>query len=283
MTQERAPEVTVVYLARRASGVEAVRRFVDSYLKLEAGTGHELHVICKGFDRDDEVRGPFERTGRSFRVHRLTDDGVDIGAYLSAAREVTTELVCFLNSFSEIRAEGWLQKLVAATREAGVGLAGATGSFESSLIGIAQRVRRDWRALIRSPGSAVATVSEIVRGVATYPIHPNPHLRTNAFVVRTSVFRGLHLGGADKRAALEFESGYRSMTRQLAARGLEAVVVGADGRSFRPQDWPASETFRYLEQRNLLVHDNQTRRYQAADGDERRFLGRLAWGSRYQG
>src|SRR6266542_2902918 len=99
--------LAVVHLARRHNGIEPVRTFVDSYVRHDAGIEHELRVICKGFDGTVEVRSEFDRAGRSYDVEKISDDGFDIGAYVSSATRVSTEFVCFLNSHSEIRAPAW--------------------------------------------------------------------------------------------------------------------------------------------------------------------------------
>jgi hypothetical protein len=69
------------------------------------------------------------------------------------------------------------------------------------------------------------------------------------------------------------------MTRQLWARGLQTLVVGRDRRALPPQRWAESATFRSGGQANLLVADNRTRQWDAADPAERAHLSRLAWGA----
>ncbi|HEX8559483.1 MAG TPA: hypothetical protein VF668_15380, partial [Pyrinomonadaceae bacterium] len=56
------------------------------------------------------------------------------------------------------------------------------------------------------------------------------------------------------------------------------LVVGRDGRGYEPAEWAESFTFRRGEQHNLLVSDNQTRYYEAADAATRRRLEESAWG-----
>ena len=68
------------------------------------------------------------------------------------------------------------------------------------------------------------------------------------------------------------------MTRQIQARGLGVRVVGKDGRGYGPEEWAQSGTFWQESQENLLVADNQTRRFTEADEATRRRLTRSAWG-----
>jgi hypothetical protein len=274
--------VTLVHLARRANAPAALLDFVKSYRQLDAGIAHELLVICKGYDGTDEVRAAFEDVGSPVRFFPVSDAGFDVGAYFASAQAVTTELVCFLNSHARIRAPRWLTMLVDAIDGPGVGAAGATASCESTSQHLALGLRSQWRALVHEPSRIRESIGEMATSLRLYPWWPNPHLRTNGFLMRTAVFKRLRLQRDDRQSALVFESGRESMTRQLARQGLGVVVVGADGRTFDAEHWSASGTFRCGEQENLLVHDNQTRRYQDAGPDERRYLGRLAWGARYQ-
>jgi len=61
--------------------------------------------------------------------------------------------------------------------------------------------------------------------------------------------------------------------------GLDAVIVGRDGRRFGISEWPSSGTFRQNEQRNLLVADNRTIEYSTAEPERRRQLAAAAWGT----
>ena len=111
-----------------------------------------------------------------------------------------------------------------------------------------------------------------------FPPFPNPHLRTNAFLLERELLLSLRPGPLrTKRDCHLFESGKHSLTRQITARGLAAVVVGRDGRAYLPPEWPASETFRQGEQRNLLIADNRTRQYSEGDEELRRELAAIAW------
>ena len=125
--------IAVVYLVRKAEGVEPVRRFILSYLAHEAGEPHDLVVIFKGFEVDDPefdaVVSVLEVV--QYRSFHIDDTGIDISAYLRAAEKLDHGYICFLNTFSEITASKWLAKLAMNLLSPGVGLVGATASYES--------------------------------------------------------------------------------------------------------------------------------------------------------
>src|SRR5215469_7404354 len=122
----------VVYLYRFAEGEEPVRRFLDSYRTHPAGLAHDLHVILKGFPHRaalDAARALF--TGLPINAIEVDDTGYDIGSYFAAARMVANSQLLFLNTFSEILAENWLSYFDRAHSMQGVGIVGATGSWQS--------------------------------------------------------------------------------------------------------------------------------------------------------
>jgi hypothetical protein len=74
------------------------------------------------------------------------------------------------------------------------------------------------------------------------------------------------------------ESGRSGLTAYLRRKGLQVMVCGADGTAFPVNEWPESQTYFAGRQKNLLVGDNQTRRYQMADSRHRGGMQLAAWG-----
>ena len=73
----------------------------------------------------------------------VSDDGFDINAYAKAAAQLPHTHVVFLNTFSEIKSDNWLRKLHSAFADPAVGIAGATGSYES-LLSSMKHVQKGW-------------------------------------------------------------------------------------------------------------------------------------------
>ena len=78
--------------------------------------------------------------------------------------------------------------------------------------------------------------------------------------------------------AYALESGRHSLTRQVQALGLHALVVARDGSIYEEREWDASRTFWQGEQEGLLIADNQTRSYAAGSASRRWLLSSFAWG-----
>ena len=183
----------------------------------------------------------------------------DLDAYRDALRLTDAGRFVFLNSYARVLDDGWLGKLAAAHDSGSVGLAGASGTWESQL----------------SPAPWPLKPLRVSR----FPRFPNPHVRSSTFMLEREL--GLALDWpriASKMDAYVLENGRRSITKQVERHGLEAVVVGRDGKAYLPWEYRAARTYRSGGQENLLVADNRTDAYLAARSSERRRLETLAWG-----
>jgi hypothetical protein len=273
--------IGLVYLAWAPLGTAPLREFLRSYHTHPAGAEHQLIVVLNGAERDEQSNAGSGSGGDASRTallaelvdveHRLIElerPVLDLPAYGLAARQLEHERVCFLNSYSTILADGWLGQLSHALDDAKVGLAGVTGSWES---------QAEW--IRGKPVYWLYQFAMLPRARRDYPRFPNPHLRTTAFMLdRQLLLEAGFERAADKRDTYLLESGPRSFTRQVLARGVRPVVVGRDGRAYDIEEWPASATYRAGGQRNLLVADNRTRDWERASLRLRRRLSRDAWG-----
>ena len=246
------PTAVVFLLRGRDPGYEAsLARFLASYRRHPAGCGHDLVLLCKGFD-DTAAQAAAEAACDGIASRRLTvpDDGFDLGAYRAAARLLPHDRVCFLNSHTEILSDEWLLKLALNLERGGIGFVGGTGSLE--------RLRASRR----------------------FPPFPNVHLRSNGFLIDRRLF--LRAAGEapirDKLDAFLLESGPDSLTRRVLAEGQGVLIVGADGRGYPPRMWARTRTFRLGEQDNLLFGDNQTRKVLADPWRARAYVAGTSWG-----
>ncbi|HEY7951632.1 MAG TPA: hypothetical protein VID70_01515 [Solirubrobacteraceae bacterium] len=286
--------IGLVHLVWAPLGPEPLRAFLRSYQAHQAGAEHELIVLLNGAREDPSTGGadggePQTVTERSVTgqdgsllrddvlaelrdtPHRLIElerPLTDLAAYGQAAIRLEHEWLCFVNSYGVILAEDWLGHLARGAQQPGVGIAGATGSWES---------QAQWRR--GHPSDWLRRLSAVRAIRRDYPRFPNPHIRTTAFMLRRQTVLDLGLSDAvDKHAAYLLESGHDGITRRLGERGQRAVVVGRDGRAYEVDQWPLSCTFRSGKQDNLLVADNRTADWQQAPPRVRRQLSRDAWG-----
>jgi hypothetical protein len=261
--------IGLVYLIWPPLGPVPVREFLGSYRAKFAGAEHELIMLLNG-DVGQVEAIEQELCGVQHRMVVLKNPRQDLAAYGEAALLLEHDRLCFVNSYSVVLTDDWLGRLTRALDEPGVGISGASGSWES---------HAEW---IRGPFSRwPRQLAKLPRWRRDFPRFPNPHLRTSAFAIQRDLM--LRIGPEsvrDKHSAYMLESGRTSITRQVLGRGMRAVVVGRDGRSYDIDEWPDSGTFRSKGQVNLLVSDNRTRDWERASSRVRRRQAHDAWGSR---
>jgi glycosyltransferase involved in cell wall biosynthesis len=137
------------------------------------------------------------------------------------------------------------------------------------------RYAKHWSA-VTGPGGPLYSLADFKR-------FPNPHIRTNAFLMRRELLIDLKFDlDNSKLACLQFESGPAGLYARLEQRGLKSILVGADGRTFDVDRWIESHTFRLGDQSNIMVKDNRVRDVDNAPACERALLVNLTWG-RYVG
>ncbi len=320
--------ITLVYLARLVDGFPSFEAFAEGYRRYPSGCDHDLVILTKGFSKPGEIAAiSAVFAGVPHRVIEVDDDiGVDIHAYWHVVRQLNSEFLCFFNTHTRPNTVSWLQKLSENISKPGIGLVGATGSYESlfnsfkliSLVNYAvtapcafnrdlakrfrwllvtacphtitalssfrRRVRRaagDFlfrritldRVRDSFPGvwaQAMGCNGNSLREFRDFPKFPNPHVRSTAFMIRRNDFLSIPFNPQEKTkiAACLFESGPDGMSSTLVRKGLDVLVVGADGTGYTMDQWPGCGAFRSGDQSNLLATDNQTRLFdQMTEGD----------------
>ena len=290
----------VVYLYRYAEGANPARRFLKSYGEFPAGITHDFHVIFKGFpDRQSLIHAQSLFADVPINAVELADIGYDIGSYLEAAKVVGNERLIFLNTFSRILVPNWLVYFDRASRRPDVGVVGATGSWQSNTSGYERHLAARMRQIRALPGGKskdgprpaenllirkrrlrayVVAPFRYLYCYAEFGRFPNPHIRTNAFMIERNRFLSLNFPSFTvKSDVYKFESGRRSMTKQLLSQGLSPVVVDRAGKVHEIANWKSSSTFWMNNQINLVIADNRTLDYEEGNEEFRSFLEHSAW------
>jgi hypothetical protein len=271
-------DLCLVYLARARSGLAPFEKFLQSVRRFPPGVPHDFLIVFKGFSSHSEI-ARWLALAEDLAPQKLLmrDFGFDLRAYGLAAWKMQNPWFCFLNSYSEPLAENWLAKMFAVARGNGVGLVGATASLESMYSNALLE-----RAAAPHPLSIVSALRFRLRiwlCSRLFLPFPNPHIRTNAFILSREVMRRIWPRLIlFKRSAYLFENGRNCMTRRIEHLQLKALIVGKDGLGYEQNIWHKSRTFRQGTQENILVADNQTRLYDSVDPATRERLSKLAWG-----
>jgi hypothetical protein len=287
-------DVGVVYLYRFLEGESPVRRFLKTYRSHRAGMDHDFYVVFKGFPgRNSRASGRalFDNVPISSIEH--DDVGYDIGSYLHAAKVVPNPRLILLNTFSQILADNWLAHFDHALSGPGVGVVGATGSWLANTgvheAGVKCLMRkmsgksndnlpRPKQIGMRRVQLYLRAPFDYVLKLHQYGRYPNPHIRTNAFMMERNRFLSLNFSGFTTKGDVHrFESGRHSMTKQILKQNLSPVVVDRNGKIYGISEWKSSSTFWINEQANLIIADNRTSDYAQADRGLQQRLENLAW------
>jgi hypothetical protein len=252
-------EISVVHLVWGPLGRETLGKFVASYREQPAGVDHELVVVFNGVESAaQQAELEKELDGIEFLGLTTPEPVIDLNAYRWAVDRCNGDQIFFCNSYSRFLAGDWLELFEQHSFDPNVGMIGATGTYES-IHSAPFNWKMPWTKL--------------------FPPFPNAHLRTTAFMLdRTLIEEIRWKPPTGKISALNIESGKRSLSNEVKRQGLSCIVAGRDGRAYAELEWEDSRTFRVGEQENLIVADNRTDDYIAADPEQRDHLRNLAWG-----
>jgi hypothetical protein len=290
-----ASHIAVIHLVWAPLGIEPFRNFIQSYIRQPAGIDHDLIVLFNGFSSDEEtIEYKLLLKDVEYSSLFLIDPCFDIAAYRIAASKFNHDFFCFLNSYSVILVNDWLVKLYNYASQLGVGLVGAAGGYESIYHDYVFDLKSSkdrttcWRRFISFDGSFYRRLRRTFGPIVLRPLlyywygpFPNYHIRTNAFMIRKNILNRIKWGKlVSKWDTQRFESGKKSLSKQIVNMGYELLVVGRNGRAYKRGDFHESNCFRQGEQENLLIADNRTDEYLKADSDRRKYLATIAWGDK---
>lgn len=267
--------LAVVHLVVKELGLDYFRNFIRSYRTFDAGADHTLMLALKQFDSDaDFLPYQSELSGIAYEIVHVPDRGHDIGSYLVIARVAEFQTYCFINSKTELNAANWLKKLMDQHHANLGGITGATGSWQS-LASDALKYETHRRPAVLMNARRVLGYLRLRR---RFPKFPNPHIRTNVFVVGRVSLLSLEFGNiGSKDDTWQLESGRNSISRQIEAQGGALLIVDSKGQSWRPENWAESGTFWQDDQQGLLARDRQTRIYEAANSAAQAAMTAEAW------
>lgn len=272
-------KVCVIHLVRKKNGIDVFEKFLKSYKYYNPFINHDLIIIYKGFKNKEDIL-PYEEKilEINHKIYRIPDIGYDINSYFWCFKKYQYhfDYFCFLNSFSEINANGWLKKLIKPFSDKSIGLVGATSSYGTMLPKYHSSSPHLplWKKILKPFLLPLLIKFKSL----SFNKFPNPHIRTNGFVISRSVLRSIKFPLLIRKYdAYKFESGKLSLTNQVKLLGLKCVTVGKDGRIYSEIEWPQSKIFWSSNQENLLIKDNQTNSYENSNFLQRKNLNTAAW------
>ena len=193
-----------------------------------------------------------------------------------------------MNTYSVILHDDWLLSLYQNIVKDGVGLVGASGGWGDFPHNDEYHANLK---LLRQLKFSMLTLKKLIFFRFNFYPRVMPTIRTTCFMINRKLFlemkypnirpRILSLfynSSKTKLRNLCFEHSNRGLTVQILKKGLKALIVDKDGNGYDIPSWKDAKIFWSSEQENLLMSDNQTRKYQDADSETRKNLAYAAWG-----
>jgi hypothetical protein len=279
--------VSVVHLVWIDFGIDLFKRFLESYKKYPAGYPHDLVLLFNGVSDDKEIQPYLDlvlQIGLKFQSHVNYKRDQDLTAYFWVAERIATPYILFLNSYAELLQADWLAKYMHQASNPEVGIVGASGSWLSYYRTVLNRNSWHWERS-KSFAQNIKKYRTLSKAVFywkwLFPDFPNPHIRTNAFLISRDLMLQVETKSMESKfSAYLLESGNKSITRQILAKGKRVLVIDRQGVAFEPEDWDKAKVFWISTQENLLVSDNQTAIYDQLDSNGKKEFTFNAWGIR---
>jgi hypothetical protein len=266
---------SVVYLANYNEGISSFKKFLKYYYIYKPGIKHELIICFKNFLIKNNVKSWKKIVNQNIKYKTFVDeykiDDYDWGSYRRIAKKNKKKIILFLNSHSYPIKNNWLQLITKHyTKKSLIGCTASYASLSSSFFSSFKYYK------INFLKSLIYGFCNLFR----FPIFPNPHIRSNAFLIKGSDFLSLKLPDlfSHKLQTNISESGWAGMTRQLKKIKFKIILANSKGQSYLEPNWIESEVFSYKNQKNLIVSDNRTRIYKSLSLKDKRIEQKFHWG-----
>lgn len=277
-------DVSVIYLSYIPYGISHLTNFLNSYKLYDSGYAHTLIIVFKGSRDENETEGFIQILNEYKLPYSLLyydGEGFDINAYRWAAGQLQSDYLFFLNTASILLANNWLVIYIRQL-SSDIGIIGATSSWQSYYNSVFAINRFSWernKTIMWNYRKYKLFTKAFFYWRFLFPAFPNPHIRTNAFIVKRIDYLSVKAEQINtKFRSYLYESGKNSLTNQFLKKGLAVLLIDKYGKTYQINEWKSSNTFWNSEQENLLVSDNQTTVYQMATPDEKERMRKLAWG-----
>ncbi len=241
--------------------------FLNTYTRIRSDNW--LKKLHDNFDHPDVgivgATASYESLHTSWKlIHKLTWLGT---SKIFIDRKTTARLLWLCRMFNERALRSYYSRRVRIRQFLGAAFHPARRLSRSS----PHRFNQAWRE-VTAKGAPYGEV-------ALFPQFPNPHIRSNGFMVARDRFLRYRLEGTSKMDCCRFESGPDSLTIQIRRDGLKALVVGDNGIGYHIPDWHRAGCFRTPGQANRLFSDNQTDEFERMTEPEQQSIMDMSWGA----
>ena len=286
-------QITVIYIAWGGLPIDTVKNFFESYEKFQAGYPHNLIIISRDYEAESEEFSIINDYTKKFNAKLINTPniGQDFGAYYTGAKETNAEYILCLNSHSVIMCDDWILKFIRAKEKfPQMELIGSGGGWHKSISYynyyneiLKQNNKKNWMYHIQKNKIRIINLFDRFKNFQHFP---NPFIRTNAFLIKKSLYidfieKECHKKlPKNKLQAYRMENGNRSLSRYVLKRGYNYCVVGRNNQIFMKDEFNISGTY-HSEFENYIVKDKQIKIFENADIKSRKCMENAAWTNLY--
>ncbi|MDC3106464.1 hypothetical protein OA382_00505 [Candidatus Pelagibacter sp.] len=263
-------KILVSYLITRFDDDKSLKIFIEKYRLNKSGVFHDL-LICFKLLNEDQIfakKKLLKDINYIEYIDNSTFNDFDLGSYNRIARDFPSKLIFFLNGNSYPTCHNWLKKVTDNYNDNSViGTSASNLSMLSSL-----RPKKFYKF--------IGYYLKKKKYKKLFNKFPNPHLRTNGFLIRSNDFASFMSNKTinKKEDVWCIESGKSSLTNFFKSKGFEIYVINSDGYRFPENAWMQSKTFNYLDQDKFIISDNQIRKYSSLNEFEKKLQQYNTWG-----
>ena len=251
--------------------INTLKKFLFSYQKHKAGVAHKLFILIKGSEVFEKIKIIRKIIPFNITIIKLSDEGYDLGSFTEFARYRANGHMFILNQHSIILKKNWLKIFNDTMKKSKADLVASTASFSS----LSQPSNNKSFFLINMFHNFKSLIK-----FYNFPNYPNPHIRTNALLVKTSIwlqyFDALKVN--KKIDAYEAESGVNNFYNFLLKNKKKVAITRSDGKYVTSYlKWVNFVPFRNSLQSKLIISDNHSRFYHNASNNKKLLLENETW------
>ena len=243
----------IAYLFSKYDLKKNIFNFIKHYKKYKSGHKHDL-IICLKQNSSKKLKIVIEKKLSSFKFKFFIDNepnDYDWGSYNRIAKKYKNRIIFFFNCHSYPIKHNWLKFFSDNFNSKSV--LAPTGSYQS----ISQSSFNGFYFK-----NFFLRLFHGISNIRYFNLFPNPHLRSNCFMVSANEFLKLDLIFCkNKIDTWKNESGKNGMTKQFQKKNFKLLVINDEGKSFDIRKWKESETYAFKKQSKLLISDKHTREF----------------------
>ena len=277
--------VSIIYLARGIDwGIDAPKKFFESYEKFSAGFKHNVYIAAKGWETLPEQYKELQILAQKHnaQIIDLPDDGFDFAAHKRVAEQIDSDYILCLVTSCEIVCDNWLQKLMKPMPEHSlVGVCGSWSKNEGRFRYEKEKLKSKCKTKnlyyrLKSLAIRIYQISDFINCGK----FPNYWIRSSTFLVNRKQY--LDFYKKEKFCKTKFDAYVieQHLSKKFKNKGLGICVVGRDGNIYEKENFDKSGTW-YSEFKNYIITDKQIKIYENSDEKRKRLMENACWRNKY--